>query len=118
MLNIISDIETVVNETAVNETAVKPLPRFGMGSCLRALIPSATPASTCAVAFARPRTSEAAGAMRLHSVMAVIGYQTDPQPSDEQFAHKTLISAFSGGAGPLHRCQPLSSFSSQRLSRL
>jgi hypothetical protein len=101
-------VPVVLNMNSDTEIAMKPLPRFGMGSCLRALIPSATPASTCTVAFARPRTSAAAGALKLRSVLAATGYATDLQLNGEQFAHTTLITASSGGAlGPHPAREPV-----------
>jgi hypothetical protein len=101
-------VPVVLNMNSDIETAVKPLPRFGMGARLRALVPSATPASTCAVAFARRGTGTAANAFKLRSVLAATGYATDSQLTGEQFAHMTLIPASSGGAlGPHPAREPV-----------
>jgi hypothetical protein len=101
-------VPVVLNMNSDIEIAMKPLPRFGMGSWLCALIPSVTPASTCTVASVRPRTSTAANALKLRSILAETGYATDPQLTGEQFVHTTLISASSGGAlGPHPAREPV-----------
>jgi hypothetical protein len=103
VLNMNSD-----TENWVVETAVKPLPRFGMGSCLHGLISFATPASTRTVAFARPCTGTAAVAPKQRPVLAATGQAAGPQVGGDQFVYMALISATSGGAlGPHPAREPV-----------
>lgn len=102
MLNMISFIEN-----PENETAMQPRPRFGMGACTPALIPAATPATTYAVALARPRTATAA-AVAAHLGLAAFGQATWTQLSGKQPAYTTLISATGDGAlGPHPAREPV-----------
>jgi hypothetical protein len=94
-------------ENSENETAMKPRQRFGMGACTPALIPAATPATTYALALARPRTAMAAAVVP-HPVLAAFGQATWTQFSGEQSAYTTLINATGDGAlGPHPAREPV-----------
>jgi hypothetical protein len=98
VLNMISYTETSMGLLSVDETAM-PRPRFGLGACLPALAPAATPASKSAVAVLRPRTGRTASVVGQHSGLAAAGQAVQPPLNDRQFTYTTLISAT--GAGEL-----------------
>ena len=108
MLNMISTIET----------SVKPLPRFGVGACPRAL--AATTAIKSAVATPRPRTCTAAAADQFvgqHAALAATGVTAGvaswgtgmaKRPNAAQAVHTTLISAYGDGEmGPHPAREPV-----------
>lgn len=103
MLNMISNFETAMNVSAVT---AKPRPQFGLGACLPALVTAATPASTCAVVFARPRTPlihAAADAVWGHQALAAVGQAAAQQQlSSKQSMYSTRIIASGGGVPGSH----------------
>lgn len=98
----------MLNMISYTENAAQPRPRFGMGACLPALVPAATPAGKRAVAIARPRTERAVGFAGQHPVLAAAGQATGTQLGSEQPAYTTLISATGDGAlGPHPAREPV-----------
>jgi hypothetical protein len=105
VLNMISNFETATTASAVNLTAAKPRPQFGLDACLHALAMGTAPASTCAVAFARPRTplvQAAADAVWQHQALAAVGQAAAQQLSSEKFMYTTRITVSGGGAPGSH----------------
>jgi hypothetical protein len=100
VLNMISNLET-----AMNVTAAQPRPRFGLDACLPAFGTAATPASTCAVVFARPRTplvQAAADAAWQQQALAAVGQAAAQQLSSKQSMYSTRIIATGGGVPGSH----------------